>query len=615
MMTLLRRSVPAVAIYLVLMVMAFASLGRNLPVPGDEPLHPVTGLVMRAAGALYPDAPGSGAFVVALVLHALAGGLLFALVYAWTVNRIVSLLAGALFVLHPALAPADPDSLSVILPSLLALAALLSREQAHGVRRAGGNPLPWEAVALGWLVLAALSGPVALALALLAPLAEIVFRRTVSGGHQRKRAAFCLFIYGATAFGAVLLTGPDAAADHGPAGGPAAGFRSLMLVPEGSALLPVANLMGLVLAAAGLGALLLGLRGSVSHPRWLLLHAGFGTAWFLACHAVALLPGVPQGDHGRALALAGPALVVPAAIWRAAMAFWTRNRERLSLPPSAQSVPDPLLLRETVRTVVAEEVHRDMVVEMTAALPAAVDSFLHERRAALGPGPSRLRVLGESWKRRQEEWQGRFGSAGQKALGGEGWSQAEREENLFAAYILPYLTPTSRVLQIGAAAPALLRLIVPEVFQVLCLESSRESLRSAQSTLAGLESVSFALSDGPGLGVVDAGCIDLIVSTDALLRLSQGNMYVFLLDACRVLRPGGRAILAFANLLDPEGFEEFERRVSAPAVNADEEPVHYLTPEIMRKLVGASGLRLESLHLGAGGRDMLGVVERPPSLA
>jgi len=508
--------------------------------------------------------------ILSLASLAVASGLLVGLVLAWTGNRIVSLGTGILFVLHPVLAPATAGALPVVASSAAVLAALLARECGHGARADGRGAMAWEGVALLMLALAAIAGPAAAALPPLAALTDLVFRRRVS-------LPFLILSVGVAA-GGIALFHHEGFAGDALAHGPLQAFRDLVMVPEGAVLGALVDVMGAALGAAGIGALILGLPTASRGPRWLLLHFGFATVWFLLCHGLAMLPGTPGGNWGRVLALAGPSLIVPALAWRTMMAVWERGRVNWAAPG----------------------------VESGAATnpeaPVSIDpaDLVH------------LEAQAEAWRRRQEGWAARFVES--EGAEDQRWSGPERSENLFCAFVRPHVTATSRVLEIGPVAPTLTRLLAVEAAEVLCMESSVLLLQEARSELQDLENITFVASDRSDLGVVGGGCLDLIVATDAFVKLSLERIYSCLRDFERVLCPGGRCVLGFANLLDPEGFEAFERQVAVGVVEGAT-PIQFLTPEIVRTLTSAAGLNLLSLHIAANGRDMLATLERPPGLA
>jgi SAM-dependent methyltransferase len=257
--------------------------------------------------------------------------------------------------------------------------------------------------------------------------------------------------------------------------------------------------------------------------------------------------------------------------------------------------------------------------EIRAAVESAVGSAVETavtaawralRRGEARNGGAPRSLYAEEWDRYEASWSAAAADEGRKVLGEE-WGNLELEQTVFDNYCRPYLAPSSRVLEIGQGGGRFTARIAPLVERIVCLDVSANMLRRARDDMPSRANVSFVLSDGRGLAPIMPGSVDFCFAYDVFVHLDQEDIYLYLQDLRRVLRPGGRAVISFANLLDPLGFRQFEREAARHRTGRRSPGrINFLSPEIVRTLAAAAGLEVESLHLAANNRDVLAVLER-----
>lgn len=515
--------------------------------------------------------------LVAVLAAALAGGAWFLLVRRWTGNSVVAASAGVLLALHPGLAADRPDSAGAALAAFFVLACLGLRDRAREHPGPRGRVL--EGCALGSYLAALFAGAGALAAPLLLPVGALIFR-SGDGGRGLRGELVMAACYAVLA----LAFLPELWA---AAGDPAAGWwaadRLLMgILPDATG---AAGTLGMLVLAAGLGGLPLALRGRRRGPRWLLVHLGLGLWGFTAATLTELLAGP---GWGRTLALAGPALLLPAAVWRLLVALWPDPGEARPDPPGpppAVSWESPALVQEAVGKAVEE-----------LALKA--------RQISLDPTPDRIaaRRFTAAWERFRRAWEAeQAGRAPEPGSGG--WPRAEMEADLFAAHLEPHLGPRSRVLEMGAAAGRFTRRIAPAACVTLVMDARKEELKRARLGLVERSGAAFVQADPLDLELLEGACVHLVFSYEALLHRDQLEIFLALKGIRRVLAPGGRAVLLFSDLGDPAGFQVF-LAASARAGEGKRMPV-FQTREGIRHLARAAGLREASAHPAANNRDLL----------
>ena len=602
----LKGPLPVFAVYLLLLAAAYAGGdgGVDHAASGSVDLAPwpVARCVSAALGG--PDgSTGTGA-VMATVLLAFAAAVTtwFVVLLSWTGNRVVSFIAGALWCLVPVFGESfltRDGALIQVLPTLGIGLTLLIRERGWAAVHRGHGARSWEAAALVIGLLTMASGPSGLAVGVLAVLVDLVFHHG-HGGPRPQRDAL------ANALPIATLVWSGALWAFSPTGtGGLAAFDGWF-----------PNVFAVVLVFVACGGLVMGLRHMTAGPKWVVLYAGFGAAWYVACAAAA----TAGNASGGLAAAAGLTLLPPAILWRYLLALVPElptsgsaaptlvpEKLRANLPPFPD-LPDVA----PVATTPASQIGRPSsaipfpsVPEVRASVEAAVQTAVAAatnvvRSAAVAPDGASPAVVDVQRVKRASE-----------ALNRE-WNDRALDRNLFANYCRPYLSTRTRVLEIGQGNGAFTRLMAPEVEHVVCFDFSRSRLDAARQALSDNVNVSYVLGDESGLAPLRAGSIDLAFSYELFVHLDQEEAFLYLQDLRRVLRPGGRAILAFANLLDPLGFAQFEaevagRRPGGRTVGR----INFLSPDVVRTLVTSAQLDVESIHLAANNRDMITILGRP----
>ena len=608
MIKLLRGPLPMASMLAALLALAY--LGREDPqrLPADCGPYFLSAVLGRALEALAPSAPGTALLVGGLVVVAIAGFLLLALCYQLTRNRVVSFVAAGLFVLHPALSAniLGPDVLLHGVAAALVLGCLLCREQATRRRLEGQRAPRWEYAAFGLFVAACFAGPASLATPLLVLLVDVSFRvgsRRESWASSAPRLA----VYFAVAALAGWLVPPRAAGWSGEESIADERFLRLFGLPgwQGGA----ATALAVTVAVVGLVALSLGIRSlRRGRPRWLAVYLGFGVAWFLFCELPTGFLLVPEQAAPPLLAFAGLALFIPALVWRLLLRALPEGAPLPGFPPP----PDLAALRARAHDLRTDEPSSgeptlaEVRATTAAAVSAAVEAAVSAVARSAAPAPSA--VYARAWDQHRDE---EARKAARRAAGRteEEWDRRAVERNFFETYVQPCLTPLSRVLEIGAGRDVYTAWTAAEVAWMTCVDVDLDNLERARDDLGDAHNLGFVRGDGRGLGGFVTGAFDVVLSGEAFRRLDQASIYLHLLEIRRVLRPGGRALLLFANLLDPEGFKAFQ---AAAQREGEQRRVNYLTPEAVRTLIEAAGLALESLHLAADDCDLLAILQHEP---
>ena len=148
------------------------------------------------------------------------------------------------------------------------------------------------------------------------------------------------------------------------------------------------------------------------------------------------------------------------------------------------------------------------------------------------------------------------------------------------------------ILEIGCGIGRVGQVLAPICKQWIGCDVSPNMLRHAQERLASFSNVRFVELSGYDLRSIEDASVDLVYCTVVFMHLDEWERYNYILEACRVLRPGGRVFIDNFNLCSDEGWGIFEthRRIPPSA-----RPPHMARastlPEIQVYLQRASGFQ------------------------
>jgi len=124
--------------------------------------------------------------------------------------------------------------------------------------------------------------------------------------------------------------------------------------------------------------------------------------------------------------------------------------------------------------------------------------------------------------------------------------------------------PDDVVLEIGCGIGRVGAALAPRCTDHRDRDRPAAADRHARRRLAGLGNVCLVELSGFDLGPIDDASVDLVYCTVVFMHLDEWDRYNYLLEACRVLRPGGRVFVDNFNLCSEEGWQIFETHRQIP---------------------------------------------------
>lgn len=121
----------------------------------------------------------------------------------------------------------------------------------------------------------------------------------------------------------------------------------------------------------------------------------------------------------------------------------------------------------------------------------------------------------------------------------------------------PYLTPDSTVLDLGCGIGRIARYVAPNCATLWAVDASPRMLELARGRLAGEANVRYALCADTRVADVPDASVDFVYSIIVLQHLEKEHAFLLVEDVVRMLRPGGRALFTWPNLLDDFFLDSF----------------------------------------------------------
>jgi len=156
------------------------------------------------------------------------------------------------------------------------------------------------------------------------------------------------------------------------------------------------------------------------------------------------------------------------------------------------------------------------------------------------------------------------------------------------------------ILEIGCGIGRVGQQLAPICKKWIGCDVSPHMLQHSRERLKEFENVELVEISGYDLSPIPDNSVDLVYCTVVFMHLEEWDRYQYILEAMRVLKPGGRVYVDNMNLCSDEGWAFFEQHRSfAP----DQRPAHISktsTPQEIETYLQRAGYEQITIRVGAG---------------
>lgn len=176
-------------------------------------------------------------------------------------------------------------------------------------------------------------------------------------------------------------------------------------------------------------------------------------------------------------------------------------------------------------------------------------------------------------------------------------SQSEEALGEAGSKLAPYLVRglamdlEDTVLEIGCGVARLGKVIAPFVKEWIGLDVSANMIGIADERLVGFDNVRTLVGDGATLAGVDDCSVDKMYCHAVFIHMDKEDLFSYLSDAKRVLKPGGLFYFDLWNLCDPVGWLRWqvERSLYASKVVRPVNRNQFSSPDEVRAMLAMLG--------------------------
>jgi len=177
----------------------------------------------------------------------------------------------------------------------------------------------------------------------------------------------------------------------------------------------------------------------------------------------------------------------------------------------------------------------------------------------------------------------------------------------------PFLGTSDVMLEIGPGGGRFTEILLPKCKRLIAFDTSPAMIQVLRDRFSGdADKLDLRLSNGQGLPGVEDGSVDAAFSYGVFVHLQHWDIYNYLSEINRVLRPGGRAIIQHSNTLSELGWRQFLRDTPRQ-LNRHKLHMSFIvnTPELMREFVTRAGLECVDTRTDVARRDCITLIQKP----
>src|SRR3954468_18120671 len=236
-------------------------------------------------------------------------------------------------------------------------------------------------------------------------------------------------------------------------------------------------------------------------------------------------------------------------------------------------------------------------------------------RTAARPRKRGARTVAEGWeayaKRRREE--PKIGDVWNdpKIMGLDVTDPEDVVGHLDREVFAPFLGEAEVIVEIGPGGGRFTEVLRPKCRTLHAVDTSPTMIDALRERFGEGGGVVSHVGDARGLPLADSSA-DAVFSYGVFVHLQHWDIYNYLAETARVLKPGGKAIIQHSNTFSPLGWKRFAGEVPKH-LTRHKRPETFIvnSPELMAELIRRAGLEPVDMVTQVAARDCIALMRKP----
>jgi ubiquinone/menaquinone biosynthesis C-methylase UbiE len=176
----------------------------------------------------------------------------------------------------------------------------------------------------------------------------------------------------------------------------------------------------------------------------------------------------------------------------------------------------------------------------------------------------------------------------------------------------PFLGTPGTIVEIGPGAGRFTEVLLPKCQKLIAVDTSPTMIELLKERFADESKIEYHLSKGKGLPEIPDASVDAAFSYGVFVHLQHWDIFNYLQELNRVLKPGGKALIQHSNTFSELGWKEFLREVPRQ-LNRHKLYLSFIvnSPELMSEFVRRAGLEVEDTLTEVAKRDCITLIRKP----
>ena len=176
----------------------------------------------------------------------------------------------------------------------------------------------------------------------------------------------------------------------------------------------------------------------------------------------------------------------------------------------------------------------------------------------------------------------------------------------------PFLGETDVLVEIGPGGGRFTEILLPKCRVLHAVDTAPAMIEALRARFGDDRGVVYHASDGTGLPMLADESADAAFSYGVFVHLQHWDIFNYLAEVHRVLRPGGRAIIQHSNTFSELGWRRFRAEIPKQ-LNRHKLPQTFVvnSPELMAELIRRAGLEPVEMLTTVARRDCIALIRKP----